>query len=125
VSNVVWDKGWTAARSAKLLSDHGDSNGAANRAYFAMFHGARAALAQARPDLGQVKRHATVIRHFGRYLVKEGGLDAELGRAISLAFDLRTIADYEPVFVDERDAREMIGYAEKFLQCLSAYSDQP
>jgi uncharacterized protein (UPF0332 family) len=121
----MWEKGWAAAASARLLCDHADTNGAADRAYFAMFHVARAALAQVRSDLAQIKRHASVIRLFGRYLVKGGGLDVKLGRAISLAFDLRTIADYEPVFVDARDAKAIVDEADRFLQGVSAYAQRP
>ena len=84
-----------------------------------MFHVARAALAQIGPDVGQAKRHVTVIGRFGRYMVKERGLDPELGRSFSLAFDLRTIADYEPVLVDASDARQIVSSAETFVQALA------
>jgi uncharacterized protein (UPF0332 family) len=124
MSDPLWEKGWTAARSARLLHEYGDANGAADRAYFAMFHCARAVLSQARSDLARIKRHATVIRLFGRYLVKDGVLDPKFGRAISLAFDLRTIADYEPMSVDARDAKAIVDEADRFLQGVSAYVQQ-
>jgi len=117
--DILLGKGLTAAHSAQLLLDAGDANGAVNRAYYAMFHVARAALAQIGPEVGQAKRHVTVIGRFGRYMVKERGLDPELGRSFSLAFDLRTIADYEPVVVDASDARQIVSSAEIFVQALS------
>jgi len=115
MSGIGWEKGRTAARSARLLIDIGDADGAVSRAYFSMFHVARAALVQVNSELGKTKRHSTVIRRFGRYLVKERGLDRQFGRALNLAFDLRTIADYEPVVFDERDARAIVDSAERFL----------
>ena len=117
--DILLGKGLTAAHSAQLLLDAGDANGAVNRAYYAMFHVARAALAQIGPEVGQAKRHVTVIGRFGRYMVRERGLDPELGRSFSLAFDLRTIADYEPVVVDASDARQIVSSAEIFVQALS------
>jgi uncharacterized protein (UPF0332 family) len=118
VSDILLEKGSTAAHSARLLLDAADPNGAVNRAYYAMFHVARA-LAQIGPEVGQAKRHVTVIGRFGRYMVKERGLDPELGRSFSLAFDLRTIADYEPVLVDASDARQIVSSAEMFVQALA------
>lgn len=88
-----------------------------------MFDVARATLARADPELARTKRHATVIGRFGQHMVKGRGLDPALGRALSLAFDFRTIADYEPVRVDLNDAREMVDSAEAFLAALTAYED--
>ena len=119
MSDILLEKGSTAAHSARLLLDAADPNGAVNRAYYAMFHVARAALAQIGPEVGQAKRHVTVIGRFGRYMVKERGLDPELGRSFSLAFDLRTIADYEPVLVEASDARQIVSSAETFVQALA------
>ena len=122
MSDIFWEKGRMAARSARLLLDNSDPNGATDRAYFAMFHAARAALAQVDTALAQTKRHATVIRRFGRHLVKDGGLDAQFGRALSLAFDMRTIADYEPVFLDPSEAREVVESAERFIDAVALHS---
>jgi uncharacterized protein (UPF0332 family) len=126
VSEALWEKGRTAARSARLLVDPAvaDPNSAVSRAYFAMFHAARAALATAEPSLGPVKRHATVIGRFGRYMVKDRGLDVRLGRELSLAFDLRTIADYEPVMTDIDDATELVGTAEAFVEAVEQFVRQ-
>lgn len=123
MSEILWEKGRTAVRSARLLVDPAvaDANGAVNRAYFAMFHAARTALAAVDPHLGQVKRHATVIGRFGRHMVKDRGLDVQLGRDLSLAFDLRTIADYEPVTIDLGDAAELVGTAEGFVTAVEQF----
>ena len=120
MSDIYSDKRRVAACSARLLVDSADSDGAVNRAYFAMFHVARATLAEIDTELARTKRHATVIGRFGRHLVKGRGLNAELGRALSLAFDLRAIADYEPATVDPSEAREMVESAEAFINALLA-----
>ena len=126
MSEALWEKGRTAARSARLLVDPAvaDANGAVNRAYFAMFHAARTALTAVDSDLGHVKRHATVIGRFGRHIVKGRGLNVQLGRDLSLAFDLRTIADYEPVRIDLRDAAELVGTAEGFVAAVEQFLAQ-
>lgn len=126
MSEALWLKSRTTARSARLLVDApiADSNSAVSRAYFAMFDAARAALATAEPDLGQVKRHATVIGRFGRYMVKDRGLDVRLGRQLSLAFDLRTVADYEPVMTDLGEATELVGTAEAFVDTVEQFVRQ-
>jgi uncharacterized protein (UPF0332 family) len=113
------DKAREAARSSRVLLEAADPNGAVNRAYYAMFHVARAALGDIDPELAITKRHATVIGRFARYMVKERGLDAELGRAFSLAFDLRIIADYHQESVDPADAREVIQGMETFLEAVA------
>jgi uncharacterized protein (UPF0332 family) len=116
-----WDKGRTAARSARLLIEVQDPNGAVSCGYFAMFHTARASLAEINPELSNTKRHPTIIGRFGRHMVNERGLDAAFGGALSLAFDLRTIADYEPVVVEPADARELIQDMEAFLQAVAVF----
>lgn len=57
-------KALTAASSAKLLLKAGDSNGACNRAYYAMFDAARAALLASKlsDDVLTIKTHSGLIR---------------------------------------------------------------
>ncbi|WXK24767.1 HEPN domain-containing protein (plasmid) [Mycetohabitans endofungorum] len=61
-----------AYASARVLLDLGDVDGAVNRAYYAMFDAARAALlasgAPVEPDVGRT--HSGLIWAFGNYLVK-------------------------------------------------------
>lgn len=108
-----------AARSARSLLDAADPDGAVNRAYYAMFHAARTALAEVDPELAKGKRHRTIIGRFARRMVKERGLDAELGKAFALAFELRIIADYRPESVDPAAARKVIQGMERFLQAVA------
>ena len=86
-----------ASASARAPLDLGDVDGACNRAYYAMFDAARAALlaagAPVQPDLG--KTHAGLIAAFGLQLVKNGPITIELGRLLKRAEEIRLVADYK------------------------------
>lgn len=68
-----------AAASARLLLDAGDVDGACNRAYYAMFDAARAALiksgAPVPPEVA--KTHSGLISAFSLHLVKTGQIPIE------------------------------------------------
>lgn len=63
-------KALQAAASAKVLLDTGDADGACNRAYYAIFDAARAALRASGHDVG--KTHKGVLNAFSDRLVKMG-----------------------------------------------------
>lgn len=65
-----------AIASAQLLLDAGDVDGACNRAYYAMFDAAHAALlwAGARVNPAETKTHRGLIAAFGEHLVKTARL---------------------------------------------------
>ena len=93
-----------ATDSAELLLRSGDLNGACNRAYYAMFDAARAALitVQPAPASEAIKTHSGLISAFSLQLVKTGRVSVELGKSFSKVSDIRLIADYsdEEVSVD-------------------------
>src|SRR5206468_3434469 len=68
----LWSKAQAASRSAQLLLENGDTDGAVNRAYYAVFGAARAALATVRLSLAKSKRHGTIYRRFETHLVQAG-----------------------------------------------------
>lgn len=88
-------KAFTALSSAKLLLDVGDSSGACNRAYYAMFDAARAALLASKlsDDVLTIKTHSGLISNFSMKLVKPGLVEIELGKDLNKVEDLRLIAD--------------------------------
>jgi len=63
-----------ALASARLLLQDGDPDGACNRAYYAMFDAAQAAIMEVRPEIDQasIKTHRGLIAAFGLHLVKPG-----------------------------------------------------
>jgi hypothetical protein len=67
----LWAKAQAASQSAQVLLDRGDTDGAVNRAYYAVFSAARAALAGVRSSLSTSKRHGTIYRRFEKHLVQE------------------------------------------------------
>lgn len=96
---ILMAKADTACSSARSLLDLGDVNGASNRAYYAMFDAARAALlasgAPIEPDFGRT--HSGLIGAFGNYLVKNGPVSRDMGRLLNRAHEIRQIADYKGV----------------------------
>jgi uncharacterized protein (UPF0332 family) len=119
--NIFWAKAVSACAAARLLYEHGYLDGAANRAYYAMFHAARVALASIDSTLAKLKRHGTVIGRFSKHIVRERGLDPELGRTLNRAFELRMAADYEPEGVEVEEARNSVASAEAFLRTVENF----
>jgi len=116
-AEALMSKAVRASASARALLDLGDVDGTCNRAYYAMFDAARAALlaagAPVQPDLG--KTHAGLIAAFGLQLVKNGPITKELGRFLKRAEEIRLVADYKGDSVELEDAREMVGQAAIFV----------
>ena len=117
MSIATWlEKANRSLTSAKLNLDDGDPDGACNRAYYAMFHAARAALVQAGQDtLASAKTHSGLIGAFGAHLVKTGKLDALHGRAFSEVSRRRLVGDYEGDGVSEEHAKAAVESAENFV----------
>lgn len=105
-----------AAASAKVLLDTGDADGACNRAYYAMFDAARAALLISGADVG--KTHKGVLNAFSDRLVKNGPLPKEMGRLLKYAETFRYVADYGGDPVELSDAREMVEQAVNFVAAM-------
>lgn len=106
-----------ALASAETLLRCGDTDGACNRACYAMFDAARAALlasgAPVPADIGRT--HSGLISAFGMHLVKNGPVPRELGRLLNRAEEIRVVADYNGDSVGPEDAREVIAGAATFL----------
>ena len=102
-----------AAKSARLLLEHGDTGGATSRAYYAMFDAARAALVATGHELP--KTHRGLISAFSLHLVKGGLISIEYSRDLNQAERLRLIADYIGDPIERPTASEMIDRAERFV----------
>jgi uncharacterized protein (UPF0332 family) len=115
-----------ALTSAQLLLNSGDVDGACNRAYYAMFDAARAALLTVQaPVPSEVARtHSGLISAFSLHLVKPGLVAVEHGRSLNKVEDLRLIADYrgDPVNLD--NAAWALEQAHNFLQAVRALQNQ-
>lgn len=109
-----------ACASARALLGLGDVDGACNRAYYAMFAAARAALlasgAPVGPHIG--KTHSGFIAAFGEHLVKSGAVAKEMGRLLKRAKEMRLVADYRGESIELTDARQMVDEAERFVAAM-------
>ncbi len=116
-----------ALASAKLLLDSGDVDGACNRAYYAMFDAARAALLSINaPVPAEIARtHSGLITAFSLHLVKTGLVAVEHGRSLNKVEDLRLIADYKGDPVTLENAAWALEQSEKFLTAVQALIQQP
>jgi uncharacterized protein (UPF0332 family) len=111
-----------ARASAKLLLDSGDVDGACNRACYAMFDAARAALLTTNaPVPAEVARtHSGLIAAFSLHLVKPGKVAIEHGRSLNKVEDLRLIADYRGDPVTLENAAWALEQANNFLAAVQA-----
>lgn len=115
----VMAKAMQAAASARVLLDTGDADGACNRAYYAMFDAARAALLASGADVG--KTHKGVLNTFSDRLVRNGPLPKEMGRLLKHAETFRYVADYEGDPVELSDAQEMVKQADNFVAAMRVH----
>ncbi|CAN5138103.1 hypothetical protein BH10PSE6_BH10PSE6_18460 [soil metagenome] len=111
---VKADKALSAAR---LLVKAENADGACNRAYYAMFDAAHAALfALGVEELTKpIKTHSGLITKFGQEVVLTGHLPAQYGEHLNRAEDLRRLADYGDDSVELADAALSVERAEAFV----------
>lgn len=116
----LMQKARQAVASARALYGLPDMDGACNRAYYAMFDAARAALMRSGAPVGAevAKTHSGLITAFGLHLVKPGRLPIELGRAINRAEELRLVADYTGQPIDAEQASWAIENADLFVSTI-------
>jgi len=118
--NDLIAKAERACASAVALMTLGDVDGASNRAYYAMFDAARAAILSlaipGRTDIG--KTHRGTLSAFSEHFVKTGIVSRELGVLLKHAETFRYVADYEGGSVDVKDAQELVQQAQAFVTAL-------
>ncbi len=82
--------------SAEAMFDEGHYRAANNRAYYAIFHSMRAALALYSVDSS---KHSGIISEFRRLIIKENLVPVELSQMIGSAFTIRNASDYDDMFI--------------------------
>ena len=112
-----------SAASAKLLFDAGDLNGACNRAYYAMFDSARAALQACGEPVNSeaIKTHSGLIAAFSLHVIKPGRIPAQYGRSLRQVDQIRLLADYSDEGVDRERAWSAIEQANHFVEAVGSY----
>jgi len=99
---------------AKNLLSNGFYRGAVSRAYYSMYHAAKALLLT--KNIAP-KKHAGVLRMLGLEFVNKGYLEEVYAEAYKFAFDIRQKADYGIEFkIEKETAEEVVKNAEIFLQ---------
>ena len=110
-------KAWRKLDSAKKNHAQGLYEDATSRAYYAMFHAARALLLTKHVE---AKTHSGVIAMLHLHFIREGILDRECGRKMTYCRDLRENGDYgldyEP---DSADSEAVIADAEGFVKTVA------
>ncbi len=106
-------------KTAELLLNAGDLEGAAGRVYYAMFYVAEALLFEEGQQFG---KHSAVHAAFGQLFAKPGRLDSKYHQWIIASFSRRLLADYS---VDEQisagQVSATITQAREFLATASAF----
>lgn len=106
-------------KSARILLEHEDYRGAANRSYYAIFHAMRSVLALDNKDFS---KHAGVISCFRKDYLKTGELSRDLSPIITLAFEVRSDCDYDDYYVIEKDeVVNQINNASLFYKLVQEY----
>ena len=122
-------KAQRALASAHTLLADGDNDGACNRAYYAMFDAARAALIASKapvpPEIA--KTHSGLISAFSLHLVKSGRFPVELGKSFNKVEDLRLVADYKGDPIEAAEAKWAVQQSQQFVAQIAAafFAAQP
>ena len=107
-----------ALAEALLLLQVEKTEGACNRAYYAMHDAAHAALLATGFETPEaiIKTHHTLIAEFGKRLVLGGRIDAAHGRAFNKVQEMRLLADYSVEPPSSEVAQEALEKAEAFVE---------
>ena len=110
-----------ALESCYTLLNSGDTEGACNRAYYAMFNAAHVALqAVGIIQPGTVyKSHGGLIGAFSKEVVLSGTVDRGLGRSLAKVYETRLLADYTGDPPADEDARWAAAQAEAFVTAIA------
>jgi hypothetical protein len=104
--------------AARLLVEGDFGAQAVSRAYYAAFYAAEQALG----FLGESRsKHSGVIAAFGRLVVREGGLEEEIGRILRSLFEQRNDVDYGEAVASRADAELAIRDAQRFVDAVEAW----
>jgi len=109
-----------ALATTRLTLQAHDADGACDRAYYAMFNAAHAALfalgveSNTRP----IKTHSGLIAKFSQDVVVAGHLPADCGRDLANVQKYRQVADYTAESVDAADAAWAVERAEAFVDAV-------
>lgn len=110
-------------RVARELADLGFGDASASRAYYAMFHAAKAVLL----ELGiERSSHHGLWAAFGQHVANTGLMDRRYHRECLRAFRVRLRSDYEASpELSERDIEDTRASAEEFVAARRCFLETP
>ena len=113
--------------AAEILLAEALSDAACNRAYYAIYNAARAALiAIDEEKAAYAKTHSGLLSQFSLYLTKTGLLDPKWSGIFAREERRRLLADYESEAITEDDAKEAVANAKLFIAAISGFvSERP
>lgn len=123
VQQALLEKARRALAAARAGVARDDAETAINRAYYATFYAAQAALDTFDEH---PKTHTGVLRRFQHHFVQPGRLPLATGGILAHAFDLRQRADYDAFATFEtRRASDLVDDAGQFVQAVEALLHDP
>lgn len=115
-SRMEWDRACDAFREAQLLLANRGFDGAASRAYYAVYHAVTASFSL---EGRTFTKHSALEAAVHRDLVKIGRWPQELGQDFAFCLELRGVSDYgTEVRVDAKQAAEAIEAARRILNAV-------
>jgi uncharacterized protein (UPF0332 family) len=119
--NVHLARAHEALDDARLLLERGSGSGASSRAYYAVFHAARAAIeAVASIDPMRIKTHEGIRRMFDLHLVRSGLIERDTATLFKDVNSTRLRADYATSTVEHADAAAAVRDAGAFVAACAA-----
>lgn len=113
------EKAFERLKVAEKLFHDGDYEDAISRAYYAMYHAARAALSTMNIH---PKTYEGVVSEFGRKFVLTGIFPKELGKNLADAKAARETYEYSvTAIVDKSEAETIISNAQQFVSTIEKY----
>ena len=112
-------KARSALKAAEKLLAENLAEDSVSRAYYAVFHSARAAL---KVKQIETKSHQGLIRAFALYLIKPGLLEVEYGDILRQEKEDRETGDYDPfVTFQIEEAEKTVKDAKRFIERIELF----
>ena len=108
--------------TADLLWKNDRYRACISRSYYAMYHATQALLSL--KDLN-TKTRKGIIQMFGQHFIKTGIFPIELARALSDAYDMRRLSDYEEtIFLSSEQSEIILNSARSFIEQAVQYCEK-
>jgi len=120
-TELLMAKALRALEAATRAAQVGDTETAADRAYYSVYYAAWALLD--RSGSPQPKTHRGLIAEFSRLFVKNGPLDAASGAILSRLENLRLVADYTLEPIPVADVQRALTEAARFIEIIKGQSN--